>query len=148
MSTGIETPVLTVTDAALETILELKAAEDDGDTLALRVEITGSHGADYTYDLSFEPSPRRPRTTRVYQQGDLSVMDPGRQRSTTSQGATLDLPGVPPARAASCSATRTGPTRSSASDIELTGDTAEKIAPAPRASRSTRPSPATAASPR
>ena len=51
MSTGIETPVLVTTDARDDPRV---AGQEDGDTLALRVEITGSRGADYTYDLAFE----------------------------------------------------------------------------------------------
>ena len=48
MSTTVDTPVLTVTDDALETIMGLRAAEEGGDGLALRVEITGARGSDYT----------------------------------------------------------------------------------------------------
>jgi Fe-S cluster assembly iron-binding protein IscA len=33
--------VLTVTDAARDKILELRAQEDDPDTLGLRIEVTG-----------------------------------------------------------------------------------------------------------
>ena len=128
MSTGIETPVLTVTDDALETILGLRAAEEDGDALALRVEVTGSRGADYTYDLAFEALAEASEDDAVYQQGDLSVWIPA-ESVEHLMGATLDLPGGP-ARAASCSATRTGRRWASpfvGGDIELTGDTAEKI---------------------
>ena len=48
MPTTVDTPVLTVTEAALGKIKELRAAEEDADQLGLRVEVTGSKGADYT----------------------------------------------------------------------------------------------------
>jgi Fe/S biogenesis protein NfuA len=128
MSTGIETPVLTVTDDALETIIGLKAAEEDGATLALRVEITGSRGADYTYDLAFEPLEEATEDDAVYQQGELSVWIPADSIGNL-QGATLDLPGVP----GQGGLVLRNPNRPDpgspfvGGDIELTGDTAEKI---------------------
>ena len=130
MSTGIETPVLTVTDEALETILGLRAAEDDGAELALRVEITGSRGSDYTYDLAFEPLGEAGDDDAVYQQGDLAVWIPAGSVDNL-MGATLDLPGVPgqgglvlrnPNRPNPFGA---GPL--AGGDLELTGDTAERI---------------------
>src|SRR5688500_4786625 len=47
--------ILAVTDSAVEQVLGLRAAEDDADGLGLRVEITGTAGVEFTYDLSFEP---------------------------------------------------------------------------------------------
>jgi Fe/S biogenesis protein NfuA len=128
-STRVDTPVLTVTDEALETILGLKAAEEDGDTLALRVEITGSRGADYTYDLAFEPIDGATEDDAVYQQGELSVWIPAGSVDNL-MGATLDLPGVPgqgglvlrnPNRPDPLGASPFG------ERLELTGDTADKI---------------------
>ena len=46
-------PVITVTDDALAQILELKAKENDGDELCLRIEVVGTQGVDYLYDLAF-----------------------------------------------------------------------------------------------
>ena len=40
--------VLIVTDAARATVLDIRAKEDDGETLGLRVEVTGASGVDYT----------------------------------------------------------------------------------------------------
>lgn len=90
----IETPVATplkVSDAALEKILELKAAEEDPETLALRVAITGVHGSDYTYDLAFEASAEAEEGDAVYPIGDLTVWVP-LDSIEALQGATLDLP--------------------------------------------------------
>ena len=129
MSTGIDTPVLTVTTEALDTILGLRAAEEDGDTLALRVEITGSRGADYTYDLAFEALGEAEEGDAVYQQGDLSVWIPA-ESVEHLMGATLDLPGVPGQGGLVLrNPNRPDPVGSPfvGGDIELTGDTAEKI---------------------
>ena len=46
-------PVITVTDDALAQILELKAKETDAEELCLRIEVVGTHGVDYLYDLAF-----------------------------------------------------------------------------------------------
>ena len=46
--------VMRVSDDALATVLGIRGQEDDPDLLALRVEITGSKGAEFAYDLSFE----------------------------------------------------------------------------------------------
>ena len=65
MDAAVATPVLTVTARAIETIVGLRAAEDGDDALALWVEVTGSNGADFTYDLVFEPmrAPTRPTSS-------------------------------------------------------------------------------------
>lgn len=46
--------VFSLSDEALDKVLELRAAEADAEQLALRIEITGTKGVDYTYDLAFE----------------------------------------------------------------------------------------------
>ena len=47
-------PVLRVTDAALAMVLEVRASEENGESLALWVEISGSSGGAYTYDMYFQ----------------------------------------------------------------------------------------------
>ena len=42
-----EREILTVTEAALEKILDLRASEDDAEDLALRIEVTGVQGGDF-----------------------------------------------------------------------------------------------------
>jgi Fe/S biogenesis protein NfuA len=118
MSTSVETPVLTVTDDALETIVGLKAAEEDGATLALRVEITGARGSDYTYDLAFEPLGEAAEGDAVYQQGDLSVWIPA--DGIPGQGGLVLRNPNRPDPFGGASPFDTG-------SLELTGDTAEKI---------------------
>ncbi|MCU1451085.1 MAG: nfuA [Acidimicrobiales bacterium] len=85
------TTVLRVTDAALSKITDLIAAEDDPETLGLRVAVSGSNGGDYTYDLSFEAIAEAPEDEAVYTQGALTVMVPA-DSVEALRGATLDLP--------------------------------------------------------
>jgi Fe/S biogenesis protein NfuA len=85
--------VLTVTEPARDKILELRAQEDEPDTLGLRIEVTGVSGAEYTYDLSFDPVDDADVAAGdvVESQGDLRVIVPVGSIDALS-GATLDLP--------------------------------------------------------
>ncbi len=47
-------PVLSVTDAALAKVLELRADETDPESLGLWVEVGGTSGDAYTYDMYFQ----------------------------------------------------------------------------------------------
>ena len=85
--------VLTVTDPARDKILELRAQEDDPDTLGLRIEVTGVQGVEYTYDLTFDPVAEADETAGdlVEAQGGLPVIVPA-DSIDALRGATLDLP--------------------------------------------------------
>jgi Fe/S biogenesis protein NfuA len=83
--------VITVTERAHEQILTLRAAEDDGDTLGLRIEITGVRGADFTYDLAFEPLDEADADDHRFDDRGLVVLVPA-DSVPNLQGATLDLP--------------------------------------------------------
>jgi Fe/S biogenesis protein NfuA len=89
--TAAPATVLEVTEPAIARILELRANEDEPDGLALRVEVTGVRGVEYSYDLSFEPLTEADDADVVYQQGDLPVIVPA-DSTEQLQGATLDLP--------------------------------------------------------
>ena len=69
-------PVVTVTGPALEKILELRAAEDEAETLGLRIEVTGVRGADFTYDLAFEPLAEAADDDHRYDDRGLTVVMP------------------------------------------------------------------------
>src|SRR5688500_11946891 len=86
--------VVRLTDGALERILDLRSGETDGDALALRIEVTGSNGSDYTYDLSFEPADEVGDGHHVSVQGGLSVIVPDESVEQLA-GSTLDLPANP-----------------------------------------------------
>lgn len=85
---------ITITDRAHEQILELRAAEDDGDTLGLRIEVTGVRGADFTYDLAFEPLAESASDDHRYDDRGLTVVIPA-ESVDNLRGATLDLPSSP-----------------------------------------------------
>lgn len=83
--------VLRLTDTALATVTDLRDAEDDADALALRVEITGVRGTDFTYDLSFEPVAKADAADSVTVQEGLTVWIPAGSIDRL-RGATLDVP--------------------------------------------------------
>ena len=86
--------VLIVTDAALSAVLAIRDREDDAEVLGLRVEVTGTAGIDYTYDLALDPVSEAAADDHVHTSGGLTVIVPdasvGRLR-----GSTLDVPAVP-----------------------------------------------------
>ena len=83
--------VFDVSRAALERVLEIRADEEDGPQLGLRVEITGFRGVDYTYDLAFEPIAEALDTDVRFEIGELTVLIP-EDSVDKLRGATLDLP--------------------------------------------------------
>lgn len=85
--------IITITDRAHEQILGLRAAEEDGDNLGLRIEVTGVRGSDFTYDLAFEPlEEAAPDDVRYDDRGLVVLVPPGSVDNL--RGATLDLPSV------------------------------------------------------
>ncbi len=125
METSIETPVLSVTDAALAKIVELRAAEQDADELALRVAVTGSHGGDYTYDLGFEPMADADEDDARYAQGDLPVWIPADSVEALT-GSTLDLPGTA-GQGGLVLRNPNKPDPLAGVKLDLTGDVADKV---------------------
>jgi Fe/S biogenesis protein NfuA len=49
-----EAPIFAITPEAMTNVLELRATEDRPESYALRIEITGSQGVDFRYDLAFD----------------------------------------------------------------------------------------------
>ena len=84
--------ILSVTDEALGTVLGIRDQEDDPQNLALRVEITGANGAEFTYDLSFEELTAAADDDHLFDAaGGLKVMVPDATVDRL-RGAVLDLP--------------------------------------------------------
>ncbi|WP_419862704.1 NifU family protein [Candidatus Poriferisodalis sp.] len=84
-----------VTPAALDKVVELRNSEVDGDQLALRIEVTGAQGVDYTYDLAFELLAEADASDVPFAVGGgLTVLIPDRDVSKLD-GASLDLPSNP-----------------------------------------------------
>ena len=86
--------VLIVTEAAYETVMEIRSQEDDADTLGLKVEVTGVSGIDYMYDLSLEPIAEAADDDYVHESNGLTVIVPAASVDQL-RGATLDLPSLP-----------------------------------------------------
>ena len=119
--------VLIVTEPAREKILELRAQEDEPDSLGLRVEVTGVQGVEYTYDLTFDPVAEADVEAGdlVDQQGDLPVIVPAASRDPL-QGATLDLPSTG-GQAGLVLRNPNRPNPLAGAHIELTGTVEEKV---------------------
>jgi Fe/S biogenesis protein NfuA len=119
--------VLTVTEPAQEKILELRAQEDEPDSLGLRIEVTGVRGVEYTYDLSFDPVADADVDAGdvIEEQGGLSVIIPA-ESADALRGATLDLPSTG-GQAGLVLRNPNRPDPLSGAHIELEGTTAEKV---------------------
>jgi Fe/S biogenesis protein NfuA len=83
--------IITVTETALKWILDLRAAEDEPESLGLRIEVTGIGGRDFTYDLAFEPLDEAADDDIVETQSGLPVVVPAASVDNL-RGAVLDLP--------------------------------------------------------
>jgi Fe/S biogenesis protein NfuA len=116
--------VFTVTDEAVARILELREAEDDPGGLALRVEVTGTNGVEYAYDLAFDPLADAEEADAVYRQGDLPVVVPADSIEQLT-GATLDIPAGGGAGLVLRNPNRPNPL--SGKHLELTGTMAEQV---------------------
>lgn len=117
--------VLTISDRALETILETRLTESRPEEMSLRVEIIDKKGIEFTYDLSFEPSDSLADGHVTYEIGPLPVAIPNGSVENL-RGAVLDLPKAGGAG----SLVIRNPNRSdpmAGVDIELTGDLANKV---------------------
>ena len=120
--------VLTVAPDARGRVLEIRDTEEDPGSICLRVEITGSAGVDYTYDLGWATISELDAEDDLSVQGGLSVVVAANSIDTM-RGAVLDLP-----RAASQGGfviknpNRPAPVNPlEGRDIELTGDIPDKV---------------------
>jgi len=86
-----ELPVIEVTPAALAEVLGIRDGEDDPDTLGLRIEITGSRGSEYTYDLSFDELDNADEGDHLIDGGGITVIVPD-DTVARLRGSVLDLP--------------------------------------------------------
>jgi Fe/S biogenesis protein NfuA len=119
------TSVLIVTESARERILELRAVEDEPDGLGLRLEITGTRGVEYTYDLSFDPLADADPEDLISDHDGLPVIVAAASVDQL-RGATLDLP----SDAEQGGLVLRNPNRPdpmSGKHLDLTGDVADKV---------------------
>ena len=75
--TTVETfDILTLTDQARNVVLDAIAAEQQSDDLALFVEVTGTRGAGYSYDLYFSDRGDAPEGAVIGRDGDVTIVIP------------------------------------------------------------------------
>ncbi len=117
--------VLTVTPAALRQVNDLRAGEPDSDRLGLWVEVTGSRGGDYTYDLAFEQIDNVPSDADISLHGDLTVVVPAGSIEQLS-GATLDVPAAE-GQTGLVLRNPNRPAPVAPENLELTGDLPDKV---------------------
>ncbi len=115
-----------VSEAAIEKVLEVRNAEDDPETLGLRVRIVGVSGPEFAYDLAFESLTDAEEGELVYEVGEgLSIMVPG-DSIINLTGATLDLPSNP-MQGGLVIRNPNRPNPLEGQDVELTGEPGEKL---------------------
>lgn len=123
-TTSTELEVFAVTPDAIARILELRGQEDDPASLGLRVEVTGTAGVEYAYDLTFDPIAEADAADAVYHQGELPVIVPVGSIEQL-QGATLDVPAGGGAGLVLRNPNRPDPL--AGKHLELTGTIAEQV---------------------
>lgn len=117
--------IIRVTDEARAKIVELRAAEDDAEGLGLRIEVTGTAGADYTYDLSFEAVAEAGPADAVHVEDGLAVIVPDGSIDEL-RDAALDLP-TTPGQGGLVLRNPNKPDPLAGRNLDLTGDIAEKV---------------------
>jgi Fe/S biogenesis protein NfuA len=123
-TTATDVVVFTVTPEAIARILELREAEEEPAGLALRVEVTGTSGVEYAYDLTFDPIAEAEAADAVYQQDGLPVIVPAGSIEQLT-GATLDIPAGGGPGLVLRNPNRPDPL--SGKHLELTGTIAEQV---------------------
>ena len=125
-------PVLRVTDGALAKVLELRAGEAEAQTLALWVEVAGSTGDAYTYDMYFQAAAdARPADFSDKRDGLVIVVPAASidrmrgsildlSRDVNQGGMVIQNPNQPPPAAGS-------PPMGPAPTADLSGDVAQRV---------------------
>ena len=90
MSDPDEAPVLRLTDAARARVIELRAGEPDAASLGLWVEISGTSGDAFTYDMYFQAAADAEPADSVTTDGGLPIVIPA-DSMDNMRGALLDL---------------------------------------------------------
>jgi len=122
-------PVLSLTDAALAKVLQLRADEADAESLALWVEVSGASGGNYHYDMYFQSAKDAGPDDWAQAQSGLTVVVPANSapkmvgsvlefsRDLLAGGMSIHNPNRPP----QASPAMTGP------PPDLSGDVAQRV---------------------
>jgi Fe/S biogenesis protein NfuA len=68
--------VLTLTDEARNVVIDALNAEEHSETLALYIEVTGTRGAGYAYDLYFSDRADAPEGAAIGNDGEVTIVVP------------------------------------------------------------------------
>ena len=82
--------IIEVTEKAIAQILEVRAQEPGDDEYGLLIEMTGTRGNQFAYDLSFIPVMDKEDTDHLERHGELPVIIPIKDEENL-QGASLDM---------------------------------------------------------
>lgn len=89
--TSIDTfDVLTLTDEARDVVIDALNNETPSETLALWVEVTGTRGAGYSYDLYFSELNLAPSDAAIGRDGDVTIVVPA-QSVERLRGSRLEF---------------------------------------------------------
>lgn len=119
--------VITVTDEALERVVEIRDQESADEEFGLLIEITGLEGAQFGYSLSFVPLSEKRGSDLSELHGDLTVMIPEKDVDNM-RGASLAISSDPATPGLAIdNPNGPSPTMSAPPAGDLTGPIAEKI---------------------
>jgi len=75
--TAVETfDILSLTDEARNVVLDALAGEEQSEALALWVEVTGTRGPGYSYDLYFSELSQAPEDAAIGRDGEVTIVIP------------------------------------------------------------------------
>jgi len=123
--------VLRVTDEARAVVMEIRSGEENGESLALWLEVNGSTNGSYTYDMWFQQASDAGPEDAVFQSDGLAVIVAGssveKVRGATlnvgttggEQGLVMINPNAPPSERSAAAA--------AAPEADLSSPTAQKI---------------------
>jgi len=119
--------VITVTDEALERVVEIRDQESADEEFGLLIEITGLEGAQFGYSLSFVPLSEKRGSDLSELHGDLTVMIPEKDVDNM-RGASLAISSDPATPGLAIdNPNGPSPTMSAPPAGDLTGPIAERI---------------------
>ena len=86
--------LMNLSDEAIERIIEIRDQEPGDDDYGLMIEVTGLHGTQFGYSLSFVPVAEVDAVDHVERHGDLTVVIPSADTGNMT-GATLAISSNP-----------------------------------------------------